>query len=424
MWIRKANEKIIVILIGILMFASFDISYAAQKTLNVGIGITGGQQRSAYDRVAKIFAGENPDTRIHYTMTLVTDYKEKFPDWLKSKRGLDVLYWQGGERLYSYIREGYILPIDRIWSEEGWDLQFTNAAKKAVTFKESIYAVPTSYYQWGFYYRRSLFDKLSISPPETWQEFLILCQLLKSHGITPITIGTKNHWTAAAWFDYLDLRINGFKFHKNLLAGNTSYTSPQVRKVFEVWKSLVDKQYFTTDANLYNWTEVLPLLYRNKGGMLLMGNFVTNKFSSVIVEDIDFFRFPLMANNIPVSEEAPTDVFVIPKNTQNETLAEKFIAFMGRADIQGMLNKHLGTIPPNINAEISDNHFVQKGVDTLLKAEGITQYFDRDVIKEMSGPSIRIFSSFLQSGDIDKAVTRLEAERIKNYKTTKISKEE
>ena len=43
--------------------------------------------------------------------------------------------------------------------------------------------------------------------------------MLKKNGITPITIGTKFLWTAGGWFDYLNLRINGYQFHMDLTAG-------------------------------------------------------------------------------------------------------------------------------------------------------------------------------------------------------------
>ena len=36
-----------------------------------------------------------------------------------------------------------------------------------------------------------------------------------------------NAWVASAWFDYLDLRINGGDFHRALLAGEESLRQPR-----------------------------------------------------------------------------------------------------------------------------------------------------------------------------------------------------
>ena len=40
-----------------------------------------------------------------------------------------------------------------------------------------------------------------------WDEFLWVCAMLKKHDdVEPIAIGTKYLWTAAAWFDYLNIK--------------------------------------------------------------------------------------------------------------------------------------------------------------------------------------------------------------------------
>ncbi|GAL10765.1 putative ABC transporter periplasmic solute-binding protein [Vibrio astriarenae] len=40
-------------------------------------------------------------------------------------------------------------------------------------------------------------------------ELLKASETLKANDVTPFTIGTKYLWTAAGWFDYLNMRTNG-----------------------------------------------------------------------------------------------------------------------------------------------------------------------------------------------------------------------
>ena len=90
--------------------------------------------------------------------------------------------------------------------------------------------VPTNYYWWGFFYRKSTFAKWGVQEPKTWNDFLALCETLKSKGIPPIGIGLGDTpWMASAWFDYLDLRINGAPFHRELLAGKHRFDDPRSR---------------------------------------------------------------------------------------------------------------------------------------------------------------------------------------------------
>ena len=92
-----------------------------------------------------------------------------------------------------------------------------------------------------FFYRKDLFEKAGIkSEPKTWDEFLDACKKLKASGVAPIAVAARDSWTLAAWFDYLDLRINGNAFHQKLMAGEIPYTDPRVKKVYTAWKTLMD----------------------------------------------------------------------------------------------------------------------------------------------------------------------------------------
>jgi len=101
------------------------------------------------------------------------------------------------------------------------------------------YFLPTSYYWWAVYYRPSLFEQAGITKvPETWKSVLGACDTLNAAGITPITIGTRYPWTAAAWFDYLNMRINGPQFHIDLMLLKESYTDERVKAVFASGRSV------------------------------------------------------------------------------------------------------------------------------------------------------------------------------------------
>ena len=93
-------------------------------------------------------------------------------------------------------------------------------------------------------YNKDLFAKYGLSEPQTWEEFLLICEKLKSQGITPIVLGSKDDWPVAGWFDYLNLRLNGLDFHQQLTRGEVSYLDVRVRNVFSHLGQLVDANYF------------------------------------------------------------------------------------------------------------------------------------------------------------------------------------
>lgn len=69
---------------------------------------------------------------------------------------------------------------------------------------------------------------LGVEPPTTWDDFIKLCNTLKKKGINPLTNGIgSTPWMASGWFDYLNLRINGAPYHRELLAGSTPSPIPR-----------------------------------------------------------------------------------------------------------------------------------------------------------------------------------------------------
>ncbi|MEM9531795.1 MAG: extracellular solute-binding protein [Pseudomonadota bacterium] len=394
-----------------LLFLGSSVGVFASETLEVGLLIASKGQRISYHKVARQFENEHPEIRVDFVVKDDKEYKLAIGQWLAAETGPDVLYWQAGERLRQFARQGLIFPLDNLWNQEQWDSAFTQGVKDAVSLDGSVFGLPFSYYQWGFYYKKSLFEKLGLQAPKTWDEFLSVCETLKSNGIPAITIGTKNHWPAAGWFDYLNLRINGLSFHQQLMRGGVSYSDERVRKVFEAWKVLVDEGYFAENSMGKKWNHGLPDLYRDRVGMILIGNFLKEHLASALVEDIAFFRFPEIDASLPIYEEAPTEVFLIPKNARNKKAAQQFLSFMGRPEVQATLNEGLGYISPNIRAVPSDSHLIRVGSETLNEARGISQFYDRDTHEEMASQGVIIFSNFLNSGDVDGSLEKLEAVR-------------
>ena len=53
------------------------------------------------------------------------------------------------------------------------------------------------------YYNRDLFDKLGLKEPETYDEFLNICETLKSNNVIPIAFGNRDKWPATNTLSYL-----------------------------------------------------------------------------------------------------------------------------------------------------------------------------------------------------------------------------
>lgn len=401
-------------LIAFLVYAALVIIHsgaAIAEQITIGILNNSSTQRSFYTTFAREFERNNPGTTVRVDFKSDSEFKASLSTWFATGEGPDLLNWQGGERLYQYVRSGSVVKLSDIWQQQNLHDNFSAGSAGAVTYKDEQYGIPVSYYQWGFYYRQSVFEQLNLRPPQTWDDFLYVCSKLKQNGIAPITIGAKYKWPSAAWFDYLNLRINGLEFHQQLLKGAISFQDPRVRKVFEHWKQLVDGGYFVPQLNRWTWGEAMPFMYHKMAGVTLIGNFFTGSLPDTLREDFRFFRFPVIDRDMPIYEEAPLDLFMLPSYSRNKALAKKFLRAIAGVQFQEKFNDVVGMISPNTNSQPSNDYFIRAGSQALGKAEGLSQFFDRDTNSGMATAAMEVFTSFMGDGNIDQALYQLEQAR-------------
>ncbi len=360
-----------------------------------------GTQREAFYSAIKQFSNKNNDITVHIKVFEHEAYKKEVPKRLRASKGLgDVYFWFGGATMREFARSGLIEPLGDLWRESHFDDSITTAAKSAVTYNSTPYGLPLYYYQWGVYYRKSLFEKYGLTPPKSWGDLIAVVKALRLHDITPFTLGSQNFWTAAAWFDYLDLRLNGLNFHQELLAGGISFKDERVTRVFQYWKQLLDLNAFPKHPEKYDWKEALPLIYHNRAAMLLMGNFFIGHVPEAMRKEIGFFSFPIIDKAIPRYEEAPVDVLIVAKNAQNKPAAKRFLQFMAGAEVQASLSGQMSMIPANKNASVLNEKHLQAGASLLASAEGVSQFFDRDTVEAFSSEAMPLFVAFMKSPEL------------------------
>ena len=72
--------------------------------------------------------------------------------------------------------------------------------------------------------------------PTTFEEFVALAAKMQADGLVPLAFADKDGWPAMGTFDILNMRLNGYQFHVDLMAGKEKWTDPRVTAVFETWK--------------------------------------------------------------------------------------------------------------------------------------------------------------------------------------------
>ncbi len=373
--------------------------------------------KKAMEEMIADFQAKNPDITVKWNNFDHEGYKSAIRNFLTADAP-DVAAWYAGNRMAPFVKAGLFEPVDDVWAANGLDDQLKSAAS-AMTIDGKKWGVPYTYYQWGIYYRKDIFAEQGITPPKNWAELTAASEKLKAAGITPFAIGTKALWPTGGWFDYLDLRVNGYEFHMDLTAGKVPYTDPKVKAVFEKWGELVKAGYFLENHAALDWQDAIPQFVQGKAAMYLMGNFAVApmKDGGLKEDQIGFLQFPEITTGLPMAEEAPTDTFHIPSGAKNKEDAKKFLAYLASPETQTKMNATLGQLPVNNKATKPSDPFLEAGFTMLSSAYGLAQFYDRDAPAEMAKAGMEGFQEFMVKPDnLDAILARLEKVRGRVYK--------
>ncbi|SOH94254.1 multiple sugar transport system substrate-binding protein [Monaibacterium marinum] len=369
--------------------------------------------RATMEAMIAEFQEMNPELNIETNVIDREAYKTQIRNFLTANAP-DVATWYAGNRMLPFVEAGLFEDVSDLWDDEMSEA--LASTKPSMTIDGAQWGVPYTYYQWGVYYREDIFADLGLGEPTTWDEFLNVINVLNENDIDPVTIGTKFLWTAGGWFDYLNLRQNGYEFHMDLTNGEVAWTDQRVRDTFARWGELLEADTFIDNHAAYSWQEALPFMVNGDAAMYLMGNFAVAPLREAGLSDdqIGFFQFPEITEGIPMAEDAPTDTFHIPAQAENKDNARAFLRFVASADVQSEINSgaNLGQLPVNANSTVDDDKFLNEGFEMLSNASALAQFFDRDAPAEVAAAAMEGFQQFMvQPEQLDNILDRLERVR-------------
>lgn len=281
-------------------------------------------------------------------------FKSMIPNMLHQGMPPDLFTYWAGDKTRELVEQGRLEPIDDIWQDPAVGRRFpASIVDSAVTYGGRRYLLPITQHAVVFFYNRRVFDKLNLSPPQTWQQLLDTAARLKDSGITPFALGVKERWPAQFWFDYLLLRTAGPQFRQDLLAGRRAYTSPEVVKAFAIWAELLQRGFFNASAAGIDWAGATQLVCRGEAAATLMGTwaiqYLTGSGCGLSEEKgFDFFVFPQIDAATPAVMLGPVDGLVISRDSASHAFAKKVLAYFSEAEPQQMMSAGSGAFAPSL----------------------------------------------------------------------------
>ncbi len=137
----------------------------------------------------------------------------------------------------------------------------------------------------GILYNKAVFEKLGLSEPQTYDDFLSVCQTLSKNGIVPIGVAGNDLWHMEYWSSHF-FRTEVLADHPEWLAdcaaGRASWENPEITAMLTSLRELFDAGYVIDDWLAARDSDLPYRMARGEFAMLYTG-----PWTSAAVTQID-----------------------------------------------------------------------------------------------------------------------------------------
>ncbi|MBO9101220.1 MULTISPECIES: ABC transporter substrate-binding protein [unclassified Rhizobium] len=394
-------------------FGAPAIAQANEVTIISNIGDAG--QRAVLQKIADGFSKQSGTT-----VTINNMDHEAHKTAIRSYLVVgapDLCFWFSGNRMKAFVKRGLFDDISDLVQKENYQKALgTNL--NAVTVDGKQYGLPLSGLLWGMFYRKDVFAEKNWTPPKTVDDLFALAEKAKSAGMIPVSMGTKEMWPAAGWFDHMNLRINGLEKHMELMDGKMAYTDAALTPVFDKWSEMVKAGLFTPDHTSAGWEQAAAALAQKRAAMMDLAGFVKYGFPADQIDQIGYAPFPEIAPGMARYEDFSLNSIHVPKNAKNKQGARDFLAYFYTPENLGAFVDAESGVPPRNDCPPSKDPLIGAAVDSLKTVAGAAQYYDRDTDPDIAQEGLKGFQEFMVKPDRrDQILQRLETARKRVIKT-------
>ncbi|KYP79859.1 ABC transporter substrate-binding protein [Ferroacidibacillus organovorans] len=238
-------------------------------------------------------------------------------------------------------------------NHEPWVSSFKASDLNAAAYKGKYYGLVTGVYQTGLFYNKAIFAKYHLQAPATYSEFLNVCNVLKSHGVTPVWTGLAGGATGYVQFmmypfmqDLLAPSLGSASASQALASGKVKWTDPKMIETFKREQSFAANDLESNYAG-ENWQQMPGEFAAGKAAMLLDGSW---DLASVLQANpkMQIGYFPIPGSNTASNNQSvanPDLTWVVLNNSKHKSLAEKWLAFFASKNIYNQYVQMTGISP-------------------------------------------------------------------------------
>ena len=335
-------KKLLVLVLALCLILSSSVVPMAQaeEQLTGTLSILSWYNETLSEPLMNAFKAKYPGVTVDYTYAPpVADYVEKLSTLLYSGAAPDVFY-MCLENREDLIKGNYVMDL----SGESYMTDGTIPDSVRTTYGKDGKAYTLSVDCWvgGVLYNKDIFAQVGITAePQSWQEFLDVCQKLKDAGYVPLLDNMQDAAVnfAAPLFGAETASKNP-NFTNEVYAGTKTFAEGWTGPM-DMYKQLIDKGYLTSDMVGITSDDLVAQFATGQAAMILSGSWNCGTIDQINPE----LNYELMG--IPGTEAgnvyycgAINVGLCINSAAKNADVAKAFLAFA--ASPEGLKAQHEG----------------------------------------------------------------------------------
>ena len=270
---------------------------------------------------------------------------------------------------------------------------------------EGTFGVPYVANAAGVLYNREMFQEHGWEIPETWDEFMTLCEDIKAAGIQPLYFGFKDTWTCLAPWNALAVDLAPADVCKQVNRGETTFTE-EYREISE--KMLEMLAYGQDGPFAYGYNDACTAFANGESAMYTIGSYAVPQIKSVNPDmDIDSFVMPGCDDKDGNILNSGVDLqFCVTKECKNKEAAYEVLDFFLEHDsVQKYLDDQNAV--PCLDEEF-DLAPMLDGMKDYITAGKMVDYQDHSYPSEMAVDAQ--IQTFLLKQDVDAFLTKFDTD--------------
>jgi len=256
-----------------------------------------------------------------------------------------------GQELMVWVKAGKMEPLDALYRELDLYKVLPKVVMDGVTYEGHVYAVPIDVERGNvLWYNARVLNEYGLKPPQTFDQLLADCKVLKAHGVTPIAYGDRDQLGSVMLWEDVLLATAGPKTYAGIWNGTVPISSPIIRKACENFLQLLP--YTNADHAQLSWDGACALVASGQAAFDAMGDWAKAYFvASGLKEGRDFGWTPFPGTNGDF--EYVIDTFGMPKGSKNPEGALDFLRVVASREAERQFNLWKGSIPPRSDVPLA-----------------------------------------------------------------------